>query len=111
MDHKVSKPQTPNAILDVAYGVRSHEYQGRVAIGTFLCEIAHWRGGRRYKLTPTRANTQPAFGCYRWDEDAQIAHFTGLLVLNPQGRTDRRHHQLHRHSVPPRFGLPRTLRL
>ena len=38
------------------------EYQGRLAIASFLRENTNWRRGQRYRLVPTRANTQPAFG-------------------------------------------------
>ena len=53
------------------------EYQGRSAIYEYL----NWRGGRRHKLIPSRANGQPAFGCYRTDSQTQIAHAVGVLVL------------------------------
>ena len=38
------------------------EYQGRDAIGAFLCHREEVRG-RPLRVVPTRANTQPAFGC------------------------------------------------
>jgi RNA polymerase sigma-70 factor, ECF subfamily len=85
------------------------EYQGRAAIGNFLRHAAAWRSGRRTRLVPTRANTQPAFGFYMYDAHAPIAHAVGLLVLTLEGdristiaRFDN--------SVLPHFGLPRTLR-
>ena len=40
-----------------------HAYQGRDAIGAFL-RGAEERRGAPMRLVPTRANTQPAFGCY-----------------------------------------------
>jgi RNA polymerase sigma-70 factor, ECF subfamily len=86
------------------------EYQGRAAIAGFLREIERWRGGRRYRLIPTRANTQPAFGCYREDEHAPIAHATGLLVLTLEGDRIAVITNFIDSSVLPRFGLPRTLR-
>jgi RNA polymerase sigma-70 factor (TIGR02960 family) len=85
------------------------EYQGRTAIAGFLREIERWRGGRRYRLIPTRANTQPAFGCYRHDEHAPIAHATGLLVLTLEGDRIAVITNFIDSSVLPRFGLPRTL--
>jgi RNA polymerase sigma-70 factor (TIGR02960 family) len=87
------------------------EYQGRAAIGGFLREIANWRGERRYKLIPTRANTQPAFACYRDDEHAPIAHAVGLLVLTLDGEQIAAISNFIDSSVLPRFGLPRTLSL
>jgi RNA polymerase sigma-70 factor (ECF subfamily) len=87
------------------------EYQGHAAIGNFLREIANWRGERRYKLIPTRANTQPAFACYREDEHTPIAHAVGLLVLSLDGEQIAAITNFIDSSVLPRFGLPRTLRL
>jgi RNA polymerase sigma-70 factor (TIGR02960 family) len=86
------------------------EYQGQAAIADFLSEIANWRGERRYKLIPTRANTQPAFGCYRTDAHAPIAHATGLLVLTLEGDRIAAITNFIDTSVLSRFGLPRTLR-
>jgi RNA polymerase sigma-70 factor (ECF subfamily) len=87
------------------------EYQGNAAITAFLLEIANWRGNRRYKLIPTRANTQPAFGCYRDDDHAPIAHAVGLLVLTLEGARIAAITNFIDSSVLPRFGLPRTLRV
>ena len=86
------------------------EYQGRAAIGAFLLQIAKWRAGRRYRLIPTRANGQPAFGCYRNDWHAPIAHAAGLLVLTLEGDRIAAITNFIDTSVLPRFGLPRTLR-
>ena len=86
------------------------EYQGREAIAGFLGAIANWRGGRRYRLVPTRANTQPAFGCYRDDAHTPIAHATGLLVLSLEGDRIAAITNFIDSSVLSRFGLPRTLR-
>jgi len=58
-----------------------HAYQGRAAIGAFLGASAAWRVGRRYALVLTRANAQPAFGCYLEDADAPVARAAGLIVL------------------------------
>ena len=86
------------------------EYQGRAAIAGFLREIERWRGGRRYRLVPTRANGQPAFGCYRSDEHTPIAHSTGLIVLTLEGGRIAAITNFIDSGVLPRFGLPRTLR-
>src|SRR5260370_745789 len=40
------------------------QYQGPPAIASFLRSSAASRGPRRFRLVPTRANTQPAFGVY-----------------------------------------------
>jgi RNA polymerase sigma-70 factor (TIGR02960 family) len=83
------------------------EHQGRELAARFHASVT-FRQGRTYRLVPTRANGQPAFGVYVRDPRAKIAHATGLLVLTLAGgrictmtRFDN--------SVLPRFGLPRTL--
>jgi RNA polymerase sigma-70 factor (ECF subfamily) len=82
------------------------EYQGRSAIYEYLS----WRGGRRHKLIPTRANGQPAFGCYRTDSQAPIAHAVGVLVLTLAGDRISAITHFVDNSVLGGFGLPRTLR-
>jgi RNA polymerase sigma-70 factor (TIGR02960 family) len=86
------------------------EYQGPVLIASFLRDVATWRHGQRYRLVPTRANTQPAFGCYRTDAHAPIAHATGLVVLTLQGGRIVAITQFMNPSILSSFGLPRTLR-
>ena len=58
-----------------------HAYFGRDAIAGFLRASASWRSARRYRLVSTRANTQPAFGCYLQDERGPSARPAGLIVL------------------------------
>jgi RNA polymerase sigma-70 factor (ECF subfamily) len=60
------------------------QYQGRVAIGAFLRDSAA-RRGVSLRLVPTRANTQPAFGCYLPSPEAPTARPYGLLVLTLAG--------------------------
>ena len=55
-----------------------HEYQGRAAIGAFL-ENRAVRRGAPLRLVPTRANGQPAFGCFFRDRPY------GLLVVALEG--------------------------
>ena len=83
------------------------EYQGRELAGRFFETVA-FRGGRRYRLVPTRANGQPAFGVYVSDNLSDVGHAFGLLVLTLTGdrisvitRFDN--------SALASFGLPRTL--
>jgi RNA polymerase sigma-70 factor (TIGR02960 family) len=85
------------------------EYQGRFLIGSFLRENTNWRRGRRYRLLPTRANTQPAFATYRTDPQAPIAHATGLVVLTLEGDRIAAITQFMGPSILSRFGLPRTI--
>jgi RNA polymerase sigma-70 factor (TIGR02960 family) len=84
------------------------EYEGHEAIAAFLRYRAPLRGAPM-RIVPTRANTQPALGCYLQDAHAAIARPFGLIVLTLERdrisaitRFDN--------SVFPHFGLPRTLR-
>jgi RNA polymerase sigma-70 factor (TIGR02960 family) len=83
------------------------EYQGRELARQFFTTVA-FREGRRYRLVPTRANGQPAFGVYLVDRTSEIAHAFGLFVITLSGgevsaitRFDN--------AVISQFGLPRTL--
>jgi RNA polymerase sigma-70 factor (TIGR02960 family) len=62
-----------------------HEYHGAAAIAGFLRASHGWRGTRRMVLTPTRANTQPAFACYLAEPGGEMAHAAGLMVLTLRG--------------------------
>jgi RNA polymerase sigma-70 factor (TIGR02960 family) len=84
------------------------EYQGHEAIAAFLLWREEVRGAP-LRVVPTRANTQPAFGCYLLDAQAAIARPSSLVVLTLEEDaiaaltwfTDTR---VFRH-----FGLPPTL--
>jgi RNA polymerase sigma-70 factor, ECF subfamily len=86
------------------------EYQGHAAIAALLANRFAWLGSRGL-LVPTRANAQPAFGCYFPDPRAPIARAQGLLVLTLEGDKISAITRFLDNSVLPRFGLPRTLRL
>jgi RNA polymerase sigma-70 factor (TIGR02960 family) len=79
------------------------EYQGRDLIGRFLAEIA-FRDGRTYRLVPTRANGQLAFGAYLRDQPGR-SQANGLLVLTLAGGRIQAMTRFTA-SVLPRFGLP-----
>jgi RNA polymerase sigma-70 factor (ECF subfamily) len=85
------------------------EYQGRAAIGDFLRASARWRGGRGFRLVPTRANGQPAFGSYIADDHAGTYHAHGLVVLTLSGERISAITRFVDNSVLPYFGLPRRL--
>ena len=87
----------------------THEYQGPVAIASFLRYWAASRGARRFRLVPTRANTQLAFGLYFSDEHPAVAHAAGLIVLTLHGDRIAAVTFFQDTSVLPRFGLPLTL--
>jgi RNA polymerase sigma-70 factor (TIGR02960 family) len=81
------------------------EYQGHEAAARFYSVLMRHRA---YRLVPTRANGQPAFGTYLRTGTGGILHGAGLLVLTLTGdrisgltRFDN--------DVLPWFGLPRSL--
>jgi RNA polymerase sigma-70 factor (ECF subfamily) len=84
------------------------EYQGRAA-AQFLSVISFRDGTHQFRLIPTRANGQPAFGCYLRDPQAPIGHAHGLLVLTLAGDRISAITRFMDNSVLPWFGLPRTL--
>jgi len=86
--------------------------RGPEAIKAFLGERFRRRGTRRYRLVPTRANTQPAFGLYAGDptSPSPIWRAEGLLVLGLQDERVASMVRFCDNSVLPRFGLPRSLR-
>ncbi len=86
------------------------EYVGPSAIAGFLSGVP--AGGQldRFRLIATRANGQPAFGCYMRDAKAPIAHAYGLMVLTLSGDRVAAITGFPDTGVFPLFGLPRTLR-
>jgi RNA polymerase sigma-70 factor (TIGR02960 family) len=85
------------------------EYQGHEAIAGFLRYRFPLRGAPMH-VVPTRANTQPALGCYLEDPHAPIARPFGLIVMTLEGERISAVTRFE-HSVFPYFGLPRTLRI
>jgi RNA polymerase sigma-70 factor (ECF subfamily) len=83
------------------------EYQGRDLAKQFFETIA-FRHGRRYRLVPTRANGQPAFGVYLRDPLTAVAHANGLFVINLAGEKVSAITRFDSAAFP-RFGLPRAL--
>jgi RNA polymerase sigma-70 factor, ECF subfamily len=86
-----------------------YQYQGQAAIGTFLSDRAV-RRGTPLRLVPTRANGQPAFGCYFPSPQTGIARPHGLLVLTLESDQISAITWFADSSVFPHFGLPRILR-
>lgn len=84
------------------------EYQGRTAIASFLYDRSRLRGAP-LRLVPTRANGQPAFGCYLPDAQAAIARSYGLMVLTLEGDWISAITWFADSGVFSHFGLPRTL--
>jgi RNA polymerase sigma-70 factor (ECF subfamily) len=85
------------------------EYQGRAAAAHFLKTIS-FRGTRRYRLIPTRANGQPAYGAYLYDAYNPIAHAHGLVVITLADKGISGVTRFLDNSLLGYFGLPRTLR-
>jgi RNA polymerase sigma-70 factor (TIGR02960 family) len=87
-----------------------YEYQGAAAIGRFLHD-RETRRGSPWRLIPTRANGQPAFGCYLPCPHTGIARPGGLLVLTLAGTNIAEITWFADSSVFPHFGLPRSLQI
>ena len=86
-----------------------HAYQGHKAISGFL----HWSAARRggpLRLVATRANGQPAFGCYLAVGETDVARAYALFVLTLAGNQISAITWFADSSVFPQFGLPRMLR-
>ena len=58
-----------------------YEYQGPLAIAGFIVAERTGRRDANLRLVPTRANGQPAFGCYLPDPQAAVLRAYGLMVL------------------------------
>jgi RNA polymerase sigma-70 factor, ECF subfamily len=84
------------------------EYQGHEAIAAFLRHRAELRGAP-LRVVPTRANMQPAFGCYLPDAQAAIDRPYGLLVLTLAGDAVAAITWFSDTAVFRHFGLPRSL--
>jgi RNA polymerase sigma-70 factor (TIGR02960 family) len=84
------------------------EYQGHDAIGAFLRHRAELRGAP-LRVVPTRANSQPAFGCYLPDAHAAVARSYGLIVLTLEGDAIAAITWFADTGIFRHFGLPRTL--
>jgi RNA polymerase sigma-70 factor (TIGR02960 family) len=85
-------------------------YQGPAAIAKFLATVPAGGALDRFRLVPTRANAQPAFGFYLKDPQCPIARAAGIMVLTLEGERVSAITAFHDTSVFPHFGLPRTLR-
>jgi RNA polymerase sigma-70 factor (TIGR02960 family) len=97
-----------------------HEYLGPAAVTSFLRASFGWRGRRALRLVPTRANTQPAFGCYLADLadppdldglDGPVGRPAGVLVLTLDDDRVRGITRFHDVRLHRRFGLSETIRV
>ncbi|RZQ63377.1 RNA polymerase subunit sigma-70 [Amycolatopsis suaedae] len=83
-----------------------HEYHGRAAIAEFFTVFFDWCGARRFRLVPTCANAQPAFGCYLAQPGEPVAYPAGLLVLSPRDERLGAVTWFLHEGLLARFGLP-----
>ena len=86
------------------------EFHGPAAIARFLSTVPAAGALERFKLVATRANGQPAFGCYLRDPRGGPAHAYGLMVLTLRGDHVAGITGFPDTAVFRWFGLPRTLR-
>ena len=85
-------------------------YETTEAVG-----LAFLREGARlpelgHRLVATRANAQPAFGCYVRDPHAGIERAHGIIVLTLAGERIVELTRFGERALLAPFGLPRTLR-
>ena len=83
------------------------EYRGIESAQRILA-AGPFRPGRTYRVVPTRANGQPAFGLYLADPHADVFHAYCFLVITADGDRITAITSFST-SVMTRFGLPRTL--
>ncbi len=83
------------------------EYRGIESAQRLLAAVT-FRPGRTYRVVPTRANGQPAFGLYLADPHASVYRAYSLLVIATAG-DDITAITGFTTNVMARFGLPRTL--
>jgi RNA polymerase sigma-70 factor (ECF subfamily) len=80
-------------------------YRGHKAIAAFLKgEVLS--SDRRWRVVPTRANGQLAFGNYRWDEERGTFAARSLSVLTLDGQLIADFTTFLDPELIPRFGLP-----
>jgi hypothetical protein len=65
--------------------------------------------GIRWRVVPTRANGQLAFGHYMWDADAGAFHAHGISVLTLRGTEIEDMTIFRTPELLERFGLPATM--
>lgn len=85
------------------------EYQGRAAIAHFMRTVGFRAGHRDYRLVPTAANGQPAWGCYVSDYGDPVWRAHGVMLVTVVGDKVDTMTRFVDNSVLPYFALPRTL--
>jgi RNA polymerase sigma-70 factor (ECF subfamily) len=82
------------------------EHRGRAVAARVLSAMVFHDGTREFRLVATRANAQPAFGCYLRDAQAPIAHACGLIVLTLAGDQISALTHFLDNGILPHFDLP-----
>src|SRR5580658_3870582 len=82
-------------------------YQGAAAIGAFMRASSSYHGGLESRLVASRANGQPAFGCYVPGASGFKGH--GLIVLTLEGGRISAITRFVDNGLLGRFGLPDVL--
>src|SRR5579863_8418790 len=85
------------------------EYQGPAAIGRFLRDVAAWHGGQPYRMVPTGANGQLAYGLYVCDDHSPGYRAYGMVVLSLEGDRISGITRFVDNSLMSWFGLPGSL--
>jgi RNA polymerase sigma-70 factor (TIGR02960 family) len=83
-------------------------FRGRAAAALLLSVLVFRDGTRKFRLVPTRANGQPAFGCYAWDTQDPVPRGQGLIVLTLAGDRIAGVARFLDNGLQARFGLPET---
>jgi Sigma-70, region 4 len=102
---RVAKLLAPDATLGCTR--RWAVYSGRHRVARILCDRME---GERLRLVATRANGQPAFGCYVAEPGAASAPARGLLAFSVAGGLVAGLTRFWDNDVLPYFGLPAALR-
>ncbi|MEV0398603.1 sigma-70 family RNA polymerase sigma factor [Actinoallomurus sp. NPDC050550] len=84
------------------------EYRGIESAQRLFAAVV-FRPGCTYRVIPTRANGQPAFGLYLADPHTGVYRAYTLLVITTAGDHITAITGFHNTNVMTRFGLPRTL--
>jgi RNA polymerase sigma-70 factor, ECF subfamily len=83
-------------------------FRGRDAIAAFLA-LRPLHDGNRWRVIPTSANCQPAFGHYVWDDDENAFVAEGIAVLTLDGDQISELTVFREAELFERFGLPDRL--
>ena len=85
-------------------------YRGRANIRALITEtIFSGKPERRWRLLPTRANGQPAFGVYKWDEGEKVYGAYGIQVVTLTGQVIADITTFRNPVLASIFKLPRSL--